>query len=176
MAFFNRKKSQSISDLEDYYANRNNSTGRAWAMALLSLLVTISVLTVLFFGVRWIYRSLTDNKTTVVTTTTQPANTNDTNIQVVDPTPATMSEQSSQDHTSHTTPTPASEPAGQVSDQAARTTTPSTASRTQGTSTTPRTGDSENLPNTGTSDTIFVLPFITAVIGYFVARKHFINE
>ena len=171
MAIFNRRKSQSISDLENYYANRNNSTGRAWAMALLSLLVTVSVLAAMFFGVRWIYRAMTDNKTTVVTTT-QPTNTDtsDTNVAVVDPTPA-PSTSGAQSVT-----TPPSEPNGVVSEQAARTTTPSASSRTQGASSTPRTGDSDALPNTGTGELVFVLPFAAAVLGYFISRKYYINQ
>ena len=175
MAIFNRRKSQSISDLENYYANRNNSTGRAWAMALLSLLVTVSVLAAMFFGVRWIYRAMTDNKTTVVTTT-QPTNTDtsDTNVAVVDPTPAPSSSQNSSEHSDHTTPP--SEPNGVVSEQAARTTTPSASSRTQGASSTPRTGDSDALPNTGTGELVFVLPFAAAVLGYFISRKYYINQ
>ena len=68
MALFNRRKDQTISDLEDYYANRNNRTGMAWLMAFLSLLVTIGIIGALFFGGRWVYRALTDDTQQLLTT------------------------------------------------------------------------------------------------------------
>jgi hypothetical protein len=162
MALFNRKKSQTISELEDYYANRNNSTGRAWLMALLSLLITVAVLTALFFGGRWIYRTLTNDDVKVVTTSNGTASNSDTIIETTTP----------------STTTPASEPNGVVSDEAA-TTTSSTAhtgthSSTNNTaSTTPKTGDSEALPNTGAGNILGLFLAVTA-LGYIVSIKKFL--
>jgi len=60
MALFKNREKRTIAQLEDYYASRH-STGKAWAMAFLSLLITVAVLSAIFFGGRWLYRTLTDD-------------------------------------------------------------------------------------------------------------------
>lgn len=168
MALFQRRKSQTISELEDYYSNRNNSTAKAWVMALLSLLVTVALLSILFFGGRWIYRTLTNDGVTVVTTTSTTENNPDTTIEVA---PATDMNHS--DGTNHdtATKTPAVEPEGVVSDRAATTTTPRTATGTNSRTTTPTTGDA-TLPKTGTSETVLgALMFISLTAGVYAYRK-----
>jgi hypothetical protein len=169
MALFNRRKDQTISDLEDYYANRNNRTGMAWLMAFLSLLVTIGIVGALFFGGRWVYRTLTDDNTTVITTNT-PANTTEN--------PATTTEESTTQQTQQgaTNTSDQVEPAGVVSDEAVSTSTPNTSSSNNrsgvaGTSSTPSTGDSDELPKTGAGEILFILPIIAAVAGYSYNRS-----
>ncbi len=166
MALFQRRKSQTISELEDYYSNRNNSTAKAWAMALLSLLVTVAILSILFFGGRWIYRTLTNDDITVVTTTSTTDDKPNTTIDVG--TPADTNHSNEADH-STTTPAPAVEPEGVVSDRAASTTTPRVTTNANARTTTPTTGDA-TLPKTGTSEAMLVslmlLAFVSGIYGY----------
>ncbi len=56
MALFGNENKKTIEELESYYANKTQRTGMAWAMAFLSLLITVAVLAGLFFGGRWLYR------------------------------------------------------------------------------------------------------------------------
>ena len=58
MALFKNREKRTIAQLEDYYASRH-SNAKAWAMAFLSLLITVAVLSAIFFGGRWLYRTLT---------------------------------------------------------------------------------------------------------------------
>lgn len=78
MARFGKKTTTTnIPELQEYYAaKRTESTGVAWLLAVISLLVTVVILVGLFFGGRWLYRVIKDKKTdTKKTTTSQPSNT-----------------------------------------------------------------------------------------------------
>lgn len=70
---FNRNKKTTIAELEEYYANQrtNDSSARAWAMAVLSLLITIAVILALFFAGRWLWNVINDDDSATTTTTGQ---------------------------------------------------------------------------------------------------------
>lgn len=66
---FNRNKSEDISnvpeEIQEYYqAEHRERVGLAWLIAFLTLVVTVLVVTGVFFGGRWVYRKLanSDNK------------------------------------------------------------------------------------------------------------------
>ncbi len=153
MALFKRQKSQTIAELENYYSQHDSSNGRAWAMALLSLLITISALTLLFLGGRWVYRTITKDDTTVTVATKDTADTSNQ-----------ASENTSDEHQHASDASVESE--GVVSQEAASTTTPST-TQTEHESHTGTT----TTPSTGAGDIIFVVPAIAFVAGYAISRK-----
>lgn len=161
MKLFNRKQDKTtIPELQEYYDNqRSNRSGMAWLMALASLLITIGVLSGLFFGGRWVYRKIADRNddkaTEQVTTTTATTQSGTSQNNDKKDETATPSQPITQN-----TPAPQAQPsAGQVSPQAATTTTPNT-SRVAGTST------STTLPNTGPADALAIVLFVVvAVLG-----------
>lgn len=60
---FKRDDKTTIAELEEYYANQKKRRNpRAWAMGFLSIMITVGVLTGLFFGGRLAYRSVVDNE------------------------------------------------------------------------------------------------------------------
>jgi hypothetical protein len=161
MKLFNRKQDKTtIPELQEYYDNqRANRMGMAWLMALASLLITVGVLSGLFFGGRWVYRKIADRnddktagQATTITATTQKGTSQNNDKKGDMATPSQPAPQS--------TPAPQAQPsAGQVSSQAASTSTPNT-SRVAGTST------STSLPNTGPTETLaIVLPIVVAFLG-----------
>jgi cytoskeletal protein RodZ len=135
MALFNRKKEKTIAELENYYAQQNKSKGgaMAWFMAILSLFITIAVISLLFFGGRWLYRTLTSDSDTTQVTSNESNNTQN----------QTESESNSTNENSASTNN--SQNQGVVSDEAASTNT-GNAGTTGATSNTPAAGA---LPNTG---------------------------
>lgn len=159
MALFNRNKNQTISDLENYYANRNNRTGMAWLMAFVSLVATIGILAAIFFGGRWVYRSLkSEDRSSELSTTLEepesqstPGATNSGGDQV--------------------------EPEGVVSDEAATTETPSVNNNqssdeeTSSDNTTTQEGDIEDIPTTGASDIMLIAPLIVGILSYLYSIK-----
>ncbi len=172
-AFFRKNNKTTIAELEEYYAAQNNSrrSGRAWLMAILSLLLTVLVLFGLFFGGRWIYRALTDdnNETTIITDsgdTQLPSYDGDiagsvnTNTGSIDDLNNSNSESASN---------------GVVDDQAASTDTANSgvagSSTTAQPTTTPATSTTNDLPNTGAGTNMLMIFVSTVVIGYLVSRK-----
>lgn len=77
MAFFKRQRADTdIPELQEYYAaKRANNSASAWALALLSLIVTVAVIMGAFFGGRWAWRKLkgNDNAKQVATIVEQKA-------------------------------------------------------------------------------------------------------
>ena len=77
MAFFKRQRVDTdIPELQEYYAaKRANNSASAWALALLSLIVTVAVIMGAFFGGRWAWRKLksSDKAKQVATTVEQKA-------------------------------------------------------------------------------------------------------
>lgn len=65
MALFNRKNTDNSvlpEEVRDYYKSEQRTrTGRAWILAIITLLVTFLIAAALFFGGRWIYRTVFDN-------------------------------------------------------------------------------------------------------------------
>jgi cytoskeletal protein RodZ len=76
MALFRKKQSQTeIPELQEYYATQGTeSTGKAWFVAIASLIVTIAVLVGFFAAGRWIYRTVTNKDDSKPSTTTSQAN------------------------------------------------------------------------------------------------------
>lgn len=75
---FNRKKNTSDEsvppEVQDYYqAEHRDRTGKAWLLAVLTLIVTVAAVLALFFGGRWIYRALTDGEDNAATSQTEDA-------------------------------------------------------------------------------------------------------
>ncbi|MDO8266039.1 MAG: hypothetical protein Q7T41_03800 [Candidatus Saccharibacteria bacterium] len=169
MALFN-KKNQTISEIEEYYASKKTRNGMAWVMALGSLLITIGVMSLVFFGGRWVYRTLADkDKDEVKTVTTTEIskdlvisnpeyNTNNSGSQSVGGTVG-----SSQDFPSV------------VTDQAASTSVPSSVRNSSTSATAPSKGSTE-LPDTGAGETLVIFPLLAVVIGYFLSRKRLLNR
>ena len=155
MAIFNRRKNQTVAELEEYYATKKTRSGKAWIMAIASLLLTILVVSVLFFGGRWVYRSLTDN-TPEVTITTTGTTDNESNVN-------DFGESESEAETDENFPSV-------VSDQAASTTTPSGSGPSTTAPSTPGIGG--DLPDTGAGEVLIVAPFIAMVAGYLISRKY----
>lgn len=62
-------------EVQDYYeAGRRERRGVAWLLGLVTLLVTVLLALLLFFGGRWIYRKVTNkDKSTSGQSTNQPA-------------------------------------------------------------------------------------------------------
>jgi hypothetical protein len=175
-ALFKRKDQTTIAELEEYYSNqKSRRTGRAWLMAILSLLITIAVIVALFFGVRWLYRTLTNDEVTVVTTASNEGRE-----------PAFGDIRTEEDAGEGTD----SAQQGVVSDEAAVTdrasdtdntgavagsTTDSNAT-SRNNSSTSNTSATNDIPNTGAGDVLLVLPVIFAVAGYALSRKRFLSQ
>ena len=72
MGLFNRKKSDQ-SDVNDYYASeRRRRIGMAWVLGVATLLLTLAIALALFYGGRWVYRTVFDDDSS--DTTSQEAN------------------------------------------------------------------------------------------------------
>jgi hypothetical protein len=171
MGLFNRNKSQTITELEDYYANKRNRTGMAWLMAFLSLLVTVAVIAALFFGGRWLYRTLVDNDSdSSSTTTSTPAvvstpldsNASDEGTADEEAAESTVSQTNSGTNSASN-----STSQGVVSDEAARTDTPSSSRSTTSVAGT----SSTDLPNTGAGELLIAVPFGAVIAGYMFSRN-----
>lgn len=65
MALFNRKKDDHDvlpAEVRDYYKSEQRTrTGKAWILAVVTLLVTFLIAAALFFGGRWVYRTIFSN-------------------------------------------------------------------------------------------------------------------
>ncbi len=62
---FNRKKQEDQAlpeEVQEYYeAGKRQRTGMAWLLALATLLVTVVIALLLFFGGRWVYQKFSNN-------------------------------------------------------------------------------------------------------------------
>ncbi|MBP6962734.1 hypothetical protein KBB49_04320 [Candidatus Saccharibacteria bacterium] len=160
MAIFKRRKNQTVAELEEYYASKKTRSGMAWVMAFTSLLLTILVVAGLFFGVRWVYRSLTDDNLEVTVTTVDVSGDQESSDMNIDESAENSNE-----------PEPTENFPSVVSDEAASTTTPSTSSPVASAPSTPATGGG-NIPNTGAGEVLIVAPIIAMVVGYLISRKY----
>lgn len=174
MALFGNENKKTIEELENYYSNKTQRTGMAWAMAFLSLLITVAVLGGLFFGGRWLYRSLTDNASTPIA---QQNDKNDSGGSVIGD--LGLSLNGGQD---------SEESEGEVTDEAASTSEPNTdtVATVDVQDTTNDTGPQVaastterpegELPDTGATTSIFVgIPFVSFVAAYIFARNRQLN-
>jgi hypothetical protein len=74
MALFKRKKKDSVlpEEVRDYYtAEKRDRKGMAWLLAIATLIVTFLIAAALFFGGRWVYRTVFDNDNKDNKTTSQ---------------------------------------------------------------------------------------------------------
>ncbi|MBP6962755.1 hypothetical protein KBB49_04425 [Candidatus Saccharibacteria bacterium] len=159
MAIFKRRKNQTVAELEEYYASKQTRTSIAWVMAVVSLLITILVVSALFFGGRWIYRSLTDDNLEVTVTTVDVSGDQESSDMNIDESAENGSE-----------PEPTVNFPSVVSDEAASTTTPSSSNPSTTTPTAPTTGGG-NIPNTGAGEVLIIAPIIAMIFGYLVSIK-----
>ncbi len=115
-------------EVQEYYqAEKRERTGIAWLLALGTLIATVLLAVALFFGGRWIYRTIFNNDQSK---TSQPQTENNSNQQK----PGEDQNSASQASPS-TTPDPAIAPGSSPTPQ-----TPPASSTTPPATTTPRTG------------------------------------
>lgn len=170
MPLFRRKNNPTISEIESYYEQQNRrstSTGRAWLMAILAIILTIVVLALVIFGGRWVYNTLTDNDSTPAETTQQDVNSGSVSVDGFD-TDRTEGVSSSENNSDNDT---SSSDEGVVSDEAAST-NETNVDRVAGSDTDESTeddgtiaGSSSNIPNTGPGETALVIAVAAGLIG-----------
>ncbi|MDQ2973703.1 MAG: hypothetical protein M3Q79_04480 [bacterium] len=183
MALFNRRKTTTdIPELQEYYAAKraNNSAG-AWVLALISLVVTVLVILGLFFGGRWLWRTLTGNDEDKNVTTTQEAADqveegieSDTGVDASDAAQeasdaAREAANNAEEAVTDNNGTATQPSSGQTGSTGASTTTPNTdeeiaAARASG-----------SLPNSGPGDVVSLFVVSTS-IGYFYYRRKQLNN
>ena len=171
---FRRKNKQTIAEIENYYAGQSSGKGRsgmAWLMAIISLLITLIIIALLFFGIRWIYRTLVDDSAdqtdTVATGQVSEAEAEQASGSDSD----SEGSQSSSDVLNEELAGNDSESEGTVSDEAASTTRDTAGDSTTSSTSTPTTGGSEPLPNTGPGEVLLFVPAATVAVGYIISRK-----
>jgi cytoskeletal protein RodZ len=140
MALFKRKKKDSVlpEEVRDYYtAEKRDRKGMAWLLAVATLIVTFLIAAALFFGGRWVYRTVFDNKEKNTTTQEESADktANEESMELGDQKASGNSGSSSSSSSSSSNGTPGS----------------STGTSSTNTTQTPVTGPSE-LVNTGPGD------------------------
>ncbi len=146
-----------------YESERRERVGVAWLLGLVTLLATIAVVFVIFFGGRWTYRKLTHknnpkpiptvvNKTPASTPTTPKASSSQSSN--TSPTPPA------------TSPAPATTTGPQTSSATTQTPSPST------TTTTPTVAVNGKLANTGPGDVVAIFGFTTIAGTLFYNRRY----
>lgn len=168
MALFKKKTTTTnIPELQEYYANQQKeSAGKAWLLAIGSLLLTVLILVGAIFGGRWLYRQVTkkdDTKKATVVQTDKKSNTTSTNDKTTSSSPATTvpstSSTSSSTSTTQTPATSSSTAQGVATTQSAATNTAATAASTT----------NSNLPDTGAGNTIAI--FVTVLLVSYVVHR-----
>ncbi len=141
-------------------------------MAIISLLITLIVIMLLYFGIRWTYRTITNDDSSDTTTT----QTTDTTVGSVDAegstTDNTGEAQTGNEALTNLLSGNDLSGEGTVSDEAASTSrgVAAVSDGATSTSTLSTTGGNE-LPNTGASELLLAIPVLTIALGYFVSRK-----
>lgn len=153
---FRRKQDVSAvpAEIQDYYqSERRERTGVAWLLALGTLIVTIGLATLLFFGGRWAYRAIVNNDDTSQDVAQTDQEAEDANA------PESTPDENTVPTTAPTTGT-----------SSTSTSTPNAPSTTPNTTATAPTaaggsvaGSSTNLPNTGAGDIVAIFAVTTAV-------------
>jgi len=178
MAIFGNKKttaSTNIPELQEYYANqKNDSTARAWLLAVGSLLVTAALLIGFFFGGRWIYRKIANKDDKAVETaqnTGTSSKTGTTNA------PGSSSTTKNNTNTTKTTPSTTT-PSTSGSSSSSTSTTSTTAqgvATTQSAATNKAATAASTVPNTGPGSTFTLFALVTVFV-YFVHRSYTLRK
>lgn len=184
MALFNRNKKTTIAELEEYYANQNtsDSSARAWAMAILSLIITVAVILALFFAGRWLWRVIDGNDEDANTTTQQEGvivqedGTLSGDLTLLDNS-TTDGGSVSTDTSNDTDSAVDNSNEGVVSEEAASTdvSNDDSVAVLGDSEDTTDTGSTE-LPNTGAGTALLLIPAATAVAGYSASRRRQLNN
>lgn len=163
---FKRNDETTIAELEDYYANQKKSrTGTAWLMALLSLLITVAVIVALFFGGRWLYRTLTSDSSDSTPVATQDSDANDVRLPDIDgEVPAGNGSGTTDDNEDEEVDENGAAGDGVVSDEAVSTTRDVAGTAEDNDQTT-------ELPDTGAGESLALLLATLSVVGYGISRK-----
>ncbi len=178
-SLFNRNNNTTIAELEEYYANQRSSDGtlRAWAMAILSLVITIAVILALFFAGRWLWRVIDSNDTADTTTATQTGG-------VIVREDGSLSGDVSNLNSggasvgSGNPSAPSSTTQGVVTDEAASTETSNSADSESNASSqlSVTAGTTPELPNTGANSVLVAVPAVSAAAGYAISRRRQLNR
>ena len=174
MALFKKKQSTTtnIPELQEYYANqKKESTGKAWLLAIGSLLVTVVILVGAFFGGRWLYRKATkkDKPVATISQTTTSSSGKASTSTTSTSTPSSTSTTTTTPTTTPTTPTTSSTTTTTTPAQGVSTTqtaSTNTAAAAATTATNP-----SHITNTGPGNTIGLFAAVTA--GAYVAHRRY---
>lgn len=168
---FSRKQDEAVvpAEIREYYqTERRERTGIAWLLALGTLIITIGLAALLFFGGRWIYRTIADNDDDTNTAQVEQApetseNTTDTSTPpATDQSPDTSTDNTANGSSSATSSTNTDEPSTSNNNVAG------SSSGTSQSDTTPVTGPGD-LPETGPGDT-FAIFVAVSVLGFLTHR------
>jgi len=165
---FKREKNPTIAELENYYAGQRTAkrrSGPAWLMAVLSLLLTLAIVAGLYFGVRWIYRAVTDDTETETTLVNEPISPEFGDIQGNRDLNQSSSTSSSGEIPGESNNSENQNGEGTVSDEAVSTTRGSDTSSVAG------TNAASELPDTGAGESLIIITSVLVATGYIAARK-----
>lgn len=178
MALFRRQQTTEIPELKEYYeAQKSDNPAKAWILALVSLLLTIGVVLGLFFGGRWLYRTLFDEDEPASSTTSETQTPGDsdesTGVGQQEEQPAQPEQEDEPESQPETatpqtpsTPTPPAATAPAQTDNTEEQPAPSPAP-TPAPTTTPTTGA---LPSTGPGDVVAIF-VVTVLLGYLAHNR-----
>lgn len=155
---FRRKNDVSAvpAEIQEYYqTERRERTGIAWLLALGTLIITIGLATLLFFGGRWAYRAVVDNDDN----SPQTAQTEEDGEESGSPAGSSSEPSNPQTGTSSTSTSTPNNPTTTPSQTPTGATTPATGSSTSSSV----AGSSTELPNTGAGDIVAIFTATTVV-------------
>jgi len=182
MALFRRNKNKDVlpEEVREYYqAERRERTGMAWLLAIATLLVTFLIAAALFFGGRWLYRTIFDNDDNKGTTTSQSENqgsdnassdngSSDQSGNTSNSSDSSSSDSGTSGSEGQTSSTNTDTPSGSTGSVSGSSTTGGSSSSSGSAATTPETGPSE-LANTGAGDifAIYIIVVVAATLGHY---------
>jgi hypothetical protein len=172
---FRRKKSNKSTlpnEVKDYYqAERRERVGVAWLLALATLVTTVILAIGIYYGGRWVYRKIKNDKPKNVTTNNQPKQNTGSNNTNQSPQPDATNN-SNGTNTSPSNPqtnTPNNGNQGTSSPPNTPTPTPPTPAQTPR----PNPGTT-SIPNTGPGDTIAIFlgsSFVAGMGHHLITRR-----
>ena len=156
MALFRKKQVDTAKlpkEIDEYYkAERRERTGMAWLLAIVTVVLTLLLAFVLYFGGRWVYRTVFKKDNSGTTTSQNNTNKDQTSV-------------TTKDESNNSTNTPSPKPTGQGSSGTTPTPSPTPVTNPAPVPTpnpTPTT-QPQTTPNTGPGDTIAIFVATTAV-------------